>query len=189
MAGALRAQSPPDLKDSPAKHAVVMAEAVVPRQSTLISSSTVVVASGRWLLQPIPVPRTDNTLRRSAFKKPRTTASVPPMAAIAETKAALAGAIVAAVKRTPHTQRSKPTTLVEMQVAPEIAVPIMGGSPAKRSLGNAAALLQWLPLPRTVAPVANSSDNSSREYLWVGFASGAATYTKKTQVLRIKVKT
>ena len=98
MAG--RSLPPP--VDSPAKHAVVLAEAVVPSKSAQVSPK-VVVAPGRWLLYPISVPRTDNLIRQ--YKRPRTTAaacSAPlPLSIVAQTKAALAGAVVAAVKSTP----------------------------------------------------------------------------------------
>ena len=123
-------------------------------------------------------------------EEPTTPAAVPQ-----GLKQDLAARVVAAIKRTEHTERGRPYTTVEASMGPEIASALLPGL-KKVSFEGAAAVLTFLPLPKTLHPVRNrirtilaGPDDDGFVYSWAGYESLDVSYVKSSQTLKLKVRT
>jgi carbonyl reductase 1 len=107
----------------------------------------------------------------------------------------LVARVVAAIKSTEHTERGRPFTIVEVPMPLDEAAALLPGL-QKCSYDGAAAVLTFLPLPKTVHPVKSrvstlcvDDDDDGFVYSWAGYESLEASYVKSSQMLKLKVRT
>ena len=109
----------------------------------------------------------------------------------------LAARLVAAIKRTEHTERGRPFTTVEVKMSEADAKALLGPqTDAKLTYSTAASILRWLPsLPSTIKDVTNcvatycGPGDDGSVYAWAGYESLDVTYLKSSGSLKVKVRT